>query len=86
MYCGISWDEQVVDVQAVDVQVVDEQAVDEQAVEGALSKCRLRKLRIVSCVYEYASINLITNQTKSQKLGIHGNLPLNFLCYMASYF
>ena len=28
----------------------DEQVVDEQAVESALSKCRSRKLRIVSCV------------------------------------
>ena len=29
--------------------VMNESPVDVQAVEGALSNCRLRKLRIVSC-------------------------------------
>ena len=40
---------QSVGEQSVGEQSVGEQAVDVQAVEGALSNCRLRKLRIVSC-------------------------------------
>ena len=59
---------QEVDVQEVDVQEVDEQSVDVQVVEGALSKCRLRKLRIVSCVLSLYESHLLFTVLLNERL------------------